>query len=692
MKIAQYKVFVPDSKGSINKNSLQIANVLFLELANYGYELDANIFSRLIKLPVVKTRKFAEKILSEYTMGELNPPLFKNWEDRTYFSFPERVVQILGYYFQFCGNDFDSESFMADMKAKVDFKKAKVIKLATNEEFQEYFTNLIGSNLTLDKKTSNKLVEIFDYFAGELEMLPRIKSAEIRIAALLVLTKQYTLLSAYKALKCNALDVLRYAAAKSEFQQFKLPADVKYSNLTWAERIAGFEYLNNRAESNFEAICEDMGLNRTAWLRYFKHTHFFGQSNFINRFNALYIAAYISLGNKYENIKNDKMIESIDSLINDSVVEITDGGNLAYRTFASRIQTAIENKNWKSIKKLLTNREDYLFRNLTSISNGIKLPDSDDFVEFIAKSVKNVDIGILFSILTIDVGASYRIIDVKGKTTIETAQYPKFFKNIQEIIYNYIKDTYSLPGKVVVTKELQNKIVPFLSKNTNLDRGTKIKIDKNNPFIYFYVNWVQGRDRTDLDLSFIAFDSNWNYESVAFYRQANGYLTHSGDFTSAPAPNGATEYGKISLKSLPKDVKYIAPVINVYAGDTFDKNKEVRAGFFTSANPQFNLSQDSNNYLLTQPAQMNCPFILDVENGEIITLDYNRAERVGYIAADYVGDLKKIITVTQTKDYFSISKLAEMLSGDSDFVSLTVTNNAKNDNQISPEQLFTLFS
>lgn len=692
MKIAQYKVYIPESKGSINKNSLKIANVLFLELANYGYELDANIFSRLIKLPAGKTQKFAEKILSEYTMGNLNPPLFKNWEDRTYFSFPERVVQILGYCFQFCGNDFDSESFMADMKAKVDFKKAKAIKLATNEEFQEYFTNLIGSNLTLDKKTSNKLVEIFDYFAGELEMLPRIKSAEIRIAALLVLTKQYTLLSAYKALKCNALDVLRYAAAKSEFQQFKLPADVKYSNLTWAERVAGFEYLNNRAEKNFEAICEDMGLNRTAWLRYFKHTHFFGQSNFINRFNSLYIAAYISLGSKYTNIKNDKMLESIDSLIKESVVEVTDGGNLAYRTFASRIQSAIEKKDWKVIKKLLINREDYLFRNITSISNGIKLSDSDDFVKFFANSITNVDIGILFSILTIDVNASYRIIDVKGKTVIETAQYPKFFKDIQGIIYNYIKNNYSLPGKIVVDKELQTKIVPFLSKNTNLDRGTKIKIDNNDPFVYFYVHWVQNSYRTDLDLSFITFDANWKYEAVAFYRQANGFVTLSGDMTNAEAPNGATEYGKISLNSIPAKTKYIAPVINVYSGDTFDKNKEVRAGFFSSKDPYFNLNQNSNNYLLTQNAQMNCPFILDVEKKEIITLDYNRAERVGFIAAEYADDLKKIITVTQTKNYFSIAKLAEMLSGDSDFVSLTVTNNAKNDNQISPEQLFTLFS
>lgn len=36
MNIAKYKIFVPETSGAINKKSLRIANVLFLELTNYS--------------------------------------------------------------------------------------------------------------------------------------------------------------------------------------------------------------------------------------------------------------------------------------------------------------------------------------------------------------------------------------------------------------------------------------------------------------------------------------------------------------------------------------------------------------------------------------------------------------------------------------------------------------------------------
>ncbi len=689
MNISKYKVFIPNSNKDIKKKSLAIANMLFLELANYGIELDSEAFVRLVKLKPHKAQKIAEDILAEYTVGQINPPLFPNWEARTSFTWAERRFQILGYWFEFCGNDFEREDFIADLKKNVDFSKSKKIKLVSDEEFTEFFEKLIGANVSLDKKTSDKLATILNYFDDEITNLPRIKSAEVRIAALLSLTPKIGLRAALEVLKCNSLDVLRYAAAKNDFQLFKLPADVKFATLNWGERIDSFGFLNERA-NNFEQISEDMGLNRGAWNRYLRHTHFLSQDGFINRFRNFYIAAVISLGSKLDSLKK-VLEEPVNDLLKDGSVELTEMGALAYRTFASRLQKSIDDKDWVTIKKLCENRKTHFLRNITHISNGVPEVKNADFIKFAKSCIPDADVGVLFSILSIDVDAEYRIIDIKGNTVIEKAAYSKAIRSIQEDIRKELRLSYGFSGQVDVDKNIKHKIVPFLSKNSDLERGTKIKV-KDSPFLYFYIHWIQGRQRTDLDLSFISFDKNWKAEIINFRQQANSYLSHSGDFTSALAPSGATEYGMIKMNCVPKGVRYIAPLINVFAGDTFSANNEVRAGFFLSDSPTFNLKQDTVKYNLSQPAQMNCPFIFDLEENEITVFDFNQREKMGYTADSYRENIKNLISAINTKNFITIGKLAEILSGDDDKVVARFTNKPTLENEFKPEDLFSLFS
>ncbi len=690
MNVSKYKVYVPQTNGAVQRKSISIANVLLAELANFGFLLEADALNRLARLTPNVAMELSRDILDEYTVGQLTPPLFKNWEQRTHFAFGERVFQIFGYIFQFSGNDFESESFYEDLKSKVNFAKFKTISLASEEEFTEYFEKLAGATVTLDNKSSKKLNKIFGYFADSLHKLPRIKSAEIRTAALLALTKGNTLPVALKSLRCNSLDALRFAAAKKEFSAFKLPSDVKFAGLSWSERIAIFSFLNDRAVYSFEAVSEDMGLNRTAWARFLKHTHFFTQEGFVNRFRDFYVAAFISLGGKYESL-HKRIVKEVDGLIEEGAVELTEGGNLVYRTFASRMQKAIEDKDWQTISKLCSKNPSYLLRNLSTVANAVTKKNEQAFIDLCKKSFDKAEVGVLFSILSIDVNASYRVIDVKGNTVIEEANYPKFFVHLQEEIKQHIKAKYGFSGKVVVQDSLKDRIVPFLSKNSELERGTRIKA-KTNPFIYFYVHWIQGKERTDLDLSFLYFDAAGKADIINFRNQANCFLTHSGDFTSAPAPAGATEYGRIDLSKIPKGVKYIAPMVNVWAGSEFNENKEVTAGFFTSKNPQFDLKQEITSYSLKEPAQMNCPFVYDVETREILVLDFNQRVRMGFGGENYAGDIRKLISAANTKNYIRIESLAEILSGKGQSASLTIKNCASKDGEIKPEELFSLFS
>ena len=189
-------------------------------------------------------------------------------------------------------------------------------------------------------------------------------------------------------------------------------------------------------------------------------------------------------------------------------------------------------------------------------------------------------------------------------------KYPRFIRDIQDDIKASIKRRWGYSGKVVVEDGLKNSAVPFLSKNSELVRGTKLTVGQSK-YLYLFVHWIQGSRRTDLDLSVASFDENWKPNIVYFGSQVNSYITHSGDFTNAPAPNGATEYIRIDLNKIPKNIKYIIPFINVYTGSPFSENLEAYVSFMASDKAEFSINTDHVRYNLTQPANSNIPYIFE---------------------------------------------------------------------------------
>lgn len=685
MKIAKYKHYIKNKTGELRADSLNIANALFVELLNYGIIVDDEIINRISKLKSNKASKICKEIATEYSVGALNPPLFKNWEERTFHSFNEFVIQIFGYILQISGNDLSDPQFTYNLKKNIDFNKFKNLTLATDAEMNEYANNLFSAVVSQDRSTSEKLVKAAKYL--DFKFLKDIHSDEARIAALIGVSKNNNLLISLNELKCKPADVLRYAAAKNDFNFVKLPQDVKYSNLSWKERVDSLSFLS---KFDFEYLNEAMGMNRCAWNKYFHHNHILNQKGFSSRFKNVCLSYYVSNGNRLDNAPAN-FVDDIKSLIKKKMVEVTAAGSLAYRTFASRIQSAINNKDLDAIEELGNQRPNYILRNLTSVSNGVDKKHNTRFVKFINSLLQNASPDVLFSILSIDVSASWRIIDIKGDTKVEKADYNPVIGDIQNNIEKEIYRRWGYSGHVKVQDVLKDNIVPFLAKNTNLARGTKFSVEKKD-YLYCFVHWVQKNVRTDLDSSYLAFDKNWNTETISFRDQANSYIAHSGDITNAPAPNGATEYGKISLKKIPSKIKYIAPIINVFTGDVFSDNTEVKVGFFGSDKDEFTLTRKHNTFELNQPAQANIPFILDVENNEILLLDINVRERMSWTCDGYAQTIKNVIEASKTKNYISIEKLSKILSGKNKEISLTITNKAKGKDEITPYSLFSLFS
>ena len=632
--VSNRQLFIPDGDKQRTK-SVRVANALAIELLRYGIKPDDEIIDRISRHKRPAAEKICRGILKMFTIGELNPPLFDQWEKRTEFSFEEIVVQILGYMCQLSGNDLDDPGYMASLKDHVNFGSMKKLSLAKDEAARQRFDSLVQSKVALDKKSQKALVELAKVYYPSAPQ--RIDSAEARIAVLLgMLQSGMSLISTFEQLNCQRSDVLRYAAAKKDFRGVKLPSDVIYAQLSWKERIQILRFLD---QSSFEDLCETMGNNRTAWSRFFGHAHIFQQKDFRNRFTKVVAAALVSVGSKQESLPAGKVVEYLKG--QKELYDVTESGNLAYRTFASRIQSIVEAKDFDRFRLEIESRPTYLMRNIGSLSNVCTRETQSDFVELVRGSIDQASASVLFSIVQIDIRAKYRIIDSKGNTTVTEANYSNVIGEVQGVAEREIYRRYGQPGKVAVKEKLKNKVVPFLSTNAELDRGTKISFEKVK-YLYFLIHWVQqsGR-RTDLDHSYICFDQDWNSETIYFGNQANNFISQSGDITNAPAPHGGTEYGCIALKKIPKIVRYIVPIVNVYCGDVFSENEIAYAGFMFSDSHKFSLDRKHTRYDLSQPANSNIPFVIDVEAKEIVVVDFNNRMRNGLTAHSSIEEIKK---------------------------------------------------
>lgn len=690
MKTNTNTYFIPNAS-SDSMPSLSIANALFTELLAYGYEMDSVLFTRLAKSDEETARNFSQDLLKDYTIGKLNKPIFNNWESRTEFSFSDITVQIFGYIFQVSGNDLYDPGYMPRLLENTRGNNLVKINLASDEDAINEFVKLVTSTLALDKKAQAQLFKAAGLLSNKFYKFPFIKSDESRVSVLRAITTQTdsaSLFHNFQSLGCKPADVMRYACVKNgDFKHVRLPHDAKFQNLSWQERNGIIDFLNSKF--SFEQLSEAFGKNRKLWRKFFRHINLFRQNEF-TKFTNLNVAAMVSVGFNFDSVPLP-FVANLKEKVKSGVVEISPAGSLAYRTFASRVMKVLASGNLEEIISVIDKNSSYLFRNLGTIANVIKKSDERLFVNWVRQNIERADIAILFSILAIDVNAEYRIIDVKGDTIIQEANYSPIIAEIQGDIIRSIRSRFGFEGRVEFDLSLKDNIVPFLSKNADLDRGTTVKL-KENAYLYFLCHWVESeKRRTDLDISFVCFDYDWEPETIYFGNQVNEFLVHSGDYTSAPAPYGATEYARIDLWNIPKNVKYIVPIINVYSGSMFSKNSEAYAGFMFSNSAEFNINNDHVRYDLSQPAKSNIPFILDVDKQAITILDYNSRNSLGLTAHSEIDNMRKLISASQTKNVITIEVLAKILSGDSTNISLTISDDSQK-NSIKSNDLYTLFS
>ncbi|MEZ4461814.1 MAG: RING finger family 4 domain-containing protein [bacterium] len=189
-------------------------------------------------------------------------------------------------------------------------------------------------------------------------------------------------------------------------------------------------------------------------------------------------------------------------------------------------------------------------------------------------------------------------------------------------------------GTWVIDEALDSVIVPFNERTASrsaiqLPRGSTLEMPAKR-YARLFLHWCEpptGDGWTDLDLSVAFYDKQWNYVGVCSYYQLQhgGYAKSSGDFTSAPFPDGATEFVDLELdKAADAGVRYAVVVVNAYSGLEFGALERAFAGLMFRDDPtgsHFDPRTVELKFQLAGAHGVFMPLVFDLENRQMHWLD-----------------------------------------------------------------------
>jgi len=312
-------------------------------------------------------------------------------------------------------------------------------------------------------------------------------------------------------------------------------------------------------------------------------------------------------------------------------------------TFNSKVEQSLSVGDVGSILGLLTERPGIFARRIHHI-----LEVSDNPLATLEAFAKVVDKVQLKNLLVLEAffstieDADFRtVINKKGKIRVMDNKKGRLGTKTQKQLLIVIKEAIvrkigaekeSWDGKNVwVDPALATLTVPLQQRKASdglmtLGRGSKLPID-DGKVLRLFVYWKENLQRTDLDLSLIAYDKDMKYTGhVSYTNLSLGKMVHSGDITSAP--HGAAEFIDIPLEDMKATdgTRYIATQIYRYAGDKFSDMPECFSGWMirektSKSQKSFDIKTVQNKFDMNGSGAYAIPILVDLETKEIIFID-----------------------------------------------------------------------
>ncbi|WP_229350271.1 MXAN_6230/SCO0854 family RING domain-containing protein [Streptomyces sp. UNOB3_S3] len=187
----------------------------------------------------------------------------------------------------------------------------------------------------------------------------------------------------------------------------------------------------------------------------------------------------------------------------------------------------------------------------------------------------------------------------------------------------------------VLDPGLASLTAPFAERSSAaslvaVPRGSELRLPGGR-VLRLFLHWMEPEGtRVDLDLSVAFFDEDWQAVGLCDYtrlRYRGDAAVHSGDLTSAPPPDGATEYVDLDLPALAAaGARYAVPVVFSFNDVPFEELPDAFAGFMTvsgagARDASYDPRAVRQRFDLAGESRICAPMIVDLADGRALWTD-----------------------------------------------------------------------
>ncbi len=405
-----------------------------------------------------------------------------------------------------------------------------------------------------------------------------------------------------------------------------------------------------------ETLVEDMLRHERAWKRIAENLHPF---EFATRFPVAALA--FAVLRRTELDLGTAAGRAVAGEVSRHPLVRVESGRLVMSTFSSRVEGAFTQGRPEQALDLLRQRPGELVRRLVHLARALPPEQHAELVDAVTTAVSDVSPAVITAAL--------------GQVRTPPGDLRLFFpRGGTARIWTSVDDREPLPsalavelsgvltgemlrratglprwGRVFLDEELSRMAAPGSERNASssllrMTRGSAVPIPQDE-LLRLFLHWVEPRGRrVDLDLSVAVFDEEWAFVGLCDYtrlRFDQDALVHSGDLTSAPGPDGSTEFVDIDLRAVRRvGGRYLLPVVFSYNDVPFDELERGFVGVLRQPNGLFDPAAVEDRFDLAGPAKILMPFGVDLRTKELRWYDVNLgAAGHGHNIARYGGHL-----------------------------------------------------
>ncbi len=322
-------------------------------------------------------------------------------------------------------------------------------------------------------------------------------------------------------------------------------------------------------------------------------------------------------------------------------------GRIVARSFAGRVERHLADGDLPAAVALLAKRPGELLRRLDHLLRLAGTQSPEAVLAALPKAVPHVSSAVLLATLgalrTRTTPHGERVFFPKGGTAsthiIDDARPPLAEAVVAEATALLTGEVLArcgrLPrvGHAVIDAALDDVIAPFTQRTASralvtLPRGSGVETPRGR-HLRLFLHWTEDKVEVDLDLSVALFTEAWEHCGTCDYtslRWRDDAAVHSGDFTSAPPPDGSTEFLDLDVQALREaGAHYAVAAIFSFNNVAFDDMAEAFAGLMIRDDPSagevFDPRTVEQRFDLAGRAKASLPLMIDLEAGVMRWLD-----------------------------------------------------------------------